>query len=261
MIDNSENVDLNIEILKYFDMNATTWSTRYASRGHFRHRFEIVMSLLDDVVGCASQPPRVLDFGCGSGVFMGALLRRGAAVYGVDISKNMIKECYESFKNLPDRSYDLELISGPDFGGDYLSQTYDAVLCLAVIEYVDQPPLLLERLASVVRPGGFLIISAPNRDSLLRRAERFAYNRLRRLGTLPQLEGLYQKLAYLDVQKHQFSIEEINNFMRKLGCSCRGVVYHVSPRVLGPLECSRRVGMKFIAKYSAESHASSYPAP
>jgi 2-polyprenyl-6-hydroxyphenyl methylase/3-demethylubiquinone-9 3-methyltransferase len=47
-------------------------------------------------------------------------------------------------------------------------QSFDGVLCLSVLEYVDDPERCLSEFTRIIKPGGVLLVSVPNRFSLLR---------------------------------------------------------------------------------------------
>ena len=51
---------------------------------------------------------------------------------------------------------------------------FDAVLCLDVIEHMDDRPALLAEIRRILKPGGLLFISAPNRETSWRRRLRAA---------------------------------------------------------------------------------------
>jgi len=99
-----------IETIRYFDRLAGQWTERYARSEHFRRRLETVLTWVDrEPRGCS-----VLDFGCGSGVMVRALVERGFEVTGVDGSAGMIAAAQQHLHNAP-AHYDLEGVTG-DFG-------------------------------------------------------------------------------------------------------------------------------------------------
>ncbi|HSZ70430.1 MAG TPA: methyltransferase domain-containing protein [Solirubrobacteraceae bacterium] len=105
---------------------------------------------------CAGR--RVLDAGCGVGYGAHLLKRAGASeVLAVDISEAIIEV---AGNDAPDgvvcEVADLRALG-------YLDDSFDLVVCFEVIEHVDEQDRVLDQLARVLRPGGLLLISSPNR--------------------------------------------------------------------------------------------------
>jgi 2-polyprenyl-3-methyl-5-hydroxy-6-metoxy-1,4-benzoquinol methylase len=44
------------------------------------------------------------------------------------------------------------------------SESFDGVVCVEVIEHVTQDHLLVEQIARVLKPGGWLYLTTPNGD-------------------------------------------------------------------------------------------------
>jgi ubiquinone/menaquinone biosynthesis C-methylase UbiE len=59
-------------------------------------------------------------------------------------------------------------------------QSLDGILCSSVLEYVPDPSACLTEFARVVRPGGLLVVSVANRNSIVRKAQ-LATHRLGRV--------------------------------------------------------------------------------
>ena len=148
--------------IAYYDHLATGWSSRYASGG-FRKRADFFGR---EVFPLLAPRGRWIDVGCGSGVFSRILADHGADVLGVDGSIAMI-EAARAGGGEPAPRYEVRMIETLERepGG------YDGVLCLSVIEYLDDPIAGLAILTRLLRPGGALVLSAPNRHSGLRRAQ------------------------------------------------------------------------------------------
>ncbi len=96
----------------------------------------------------------VLDVGCGTGENSKAILTRGHAVYGIDISATAIAAYRQ--RGFDGRVMDVE--NGLDFADD----TFDLVFCSEVIEHLTAPEVLARESLRVLKPGGHLVLSTPN---------------------------------------------------------------------------------------------------
>jgi len=243
----------------YFEQIATQWSDCYTASSCFQQRLATVLSWLPGT----RQPAQVLDYGCGSGVFVKALADRGYHVTGVDESPAMIEAARRTLAADPTASdvCRLERVDSESFGGEFLNERFDCVLCLGVLEYVDRYQELLARLCSVLKPGGSLILSVPNKLSLTRKLESLIYRfpwPFKKAGLFPYLTA---DDSYLRYQVHQFSGPQLNREMARHGATFEQGLYHVllGSRAESPL--ARRLvhhplfGMTLIARYRKQSKA------
>ena len=102
---------------------------------------------------------RVLDVGCGSGVFADRLAARGATVLGVDASEAAVAYAARTFVR-EGLSFRAGLLDELDLD----PASFDAAVCLEVIEHVhmDQVRRLLADLRRVLVRGGRVLITTPN---------------------------------------------------------------------------------------------------
>jgi SAM-dependent methyltransferase len=123
----------------------------HAETGFFNAWYDrpACLALLGDVAG-----RRVLDAGCGPGLYAAELIRRGAQVVGFDQSPRTVQLARVRASSGEFRVHDLGQPIGwlPD-------ASVDLVLCALAIEHVDNRVAALRELRRVLRPDGALVLS------------------------------------------------------------------------------------------------------
>jgi 2-polyprenyl-6-hydroxyphenyl methylase/3-demethylubiquinone-9 3-methyltransferase len=100
-------------------------------------------------------------------------------------------------------------------------QSLDGILCSSVLEYVPDPAACLAEFARVLRPGGLLVVSVANRNSLVRKAQ-IATHRLGRV--------LRQRwCAFLDYSHNQYATTDFRLLLKKYGFAIEKVIPFGSP--------------------------------
>lgn len=101
----------------------------------------------------------ILDYGCGPGRISLMLARSGFEVFGVDPSEPMIAQAKEQ----DSQGLRVQFRIGDD--SVLRTDSYDAIVCSSVIEYVRDPDKLLRVFHDSLRGAGVLIISFSNNRS------------------------------------------------------------------------------------------------
>jgi 2-polyprenyl-6-hydroxyphenyl methylase / 3-demethylubiquinone-9 3-methyltransferase len=102
----------------------------------------------------------ILDIGCGGGLVCEPLCRLGARVTGIDPGLDNVEAArrHAAGQRL---AIDYRVARVEDVAAEGL--VYDAVVCLEVVEHVPDPGAFLKTCASLVRPGGLMLLSTINR--------------------------------------------------------------------------------------------------
>ena len=106
----------------------------------------------------------VLDLGCAGGFMAEALAERGARVTGIDPAADAIAAARDHAAGRHDIRYDV----GVGEALPYVDGSYDAVVCVDVLEHVESLPKVLSEVARVLRPGGMFLFDTINRNLLAR---------------------------------------------------------------------------------------------
>lgn len=126
----------------YFDVEKTHWL--------MRGRRAIVFDMLARYAPAAHT---VLDFGSGSGLTVQSLQQTGYDAYGVDFSHEAIE--FGTKKGIRN----LAVVASEAL--PYADQSFDAVLCMDVLEHLEDTTTALAEIRRVLKPGGVFLIMVP----------------------------------------------------------------------------------------------------
>ena len=174
-----------------------------ANQNKFSHQVGIL-------AGYLSLPgARILDIGCGGGLFLSLLKQQGALVTGIELSDSRVRYA-RTRHNL--EVYKLPIES--DFWQRSHAGTFDAVTLWDVIEHVNYPFRTLQCAVDVLKPGGLLFIDTPCRDSFYHRFGELTYRLTG--GRAPTfLNAMYS--SHLFGHKQIFSTVEMKQLFESAG--------------------------------------------
>ena len=149
---------------------AVEFDGKYVQSSQFQQRYEVWTQLFEQYI---KPEMKVMDAGCGSGIFSIYLALKKCIVVGVDGSEKMIELCkkYSKVKNL-DISFRQVFL--PFENSDNFDKQ-DVILCSSVLEYIADYEIVIQQFKGLLNTNGMLIISMPNKDSLYRKIEKYIF--------------------------------------------------------------------------------------
>jgi 2-polyprenyl-3-methyl-5-hydroxy-6-metoxy-1,4-benzoquinol methylase len=113
------------------------------------------------------KPGKILDIGSGLGFFLSAVSGQWER-HAFDVSEEALSFIKKSMPTVYRHSNLEDTID--DLGKEY----FDVIMCYHVIEHLANPASLIESMNRLLKPGGLLILGAPNAESYV--AKRFKGN-------------------------------------------------------------------------------------
>jgi ubiquinone/menaquinone biosynthesis C-methylase UbiE len=146
----------------------------------------------------APNPGRVLDVGCGPGVYTNALLDRHWQVWGTDLSSRMLVVAKQSVRNRGG----AEFAVGQTTSLPFADASFDAIICIGVMAYVEDDGQTVAEIARVLKPGGCAIVQLANRYAPIRLERRLRWEISRRvLRRTPDEEDRLRQAVALSVHE------------------------------------------------------------
>ncbi len=214
----SSAVDWHSRIAENFDDG-------YKLKPMFKERFAIWNALIEKYI---SKDNKVLDIGCGSGVFTFIAAKKSASVTGLDGSSGMLKICEqkkaaEKVENVNFIECNIENITS------VTTEKYDVVICSSVIEYLEHPEAFFKDVATILKPEGYFIFSLPNEQSFYRKIEKLSFRFLKKPSYYKYVKHLFKlKNVEKNIDSEGFMLQEatfygkvpfLSFFLRKLKLS------------------------------------------
>lgn len=101
----------------------------------------------------------ILEVGIGIGIFTDKLLTKGK-VFGVDIVPEFVDAARKRHGSRPDLEY-LVADMGAGIPGILAGRTFDTIVCMNVLEHIEDDRTTLTNFLKLLRPGGKLVLVVP----------------------------------------------------------------------------------------------------
>ncbi len=135
------------KVKQHYDEVAEIYDNRYdRSRGR-----EYYHHICRHVLACIPTGGRILDLGCGTGLFLTAYEQGGGTGVGLDISRGMLEKARSRCNSCEVTVGNAEILP-------FFDESFDAVSSLLAFSYVRNPENLLAEALRVLKPGGSLAI-------------------------------------------------------------------------------------------------------
>ena len=139
----------------YREMAQSRFANAFA---YGRHKVDV---LLDATLKTLKPGARILDVGCGTGEYIRRANELGFSASGVEPADAMRQHAIE-------RNPGSSIVSGVATELPYPDQSFDLVICIEVLRYLDQADnrQALREMHRVLRPGGKMFLTSVNRYAL-----------------------------------------------------------------------------------------------
>lgn len=125
-----------------------------------QRRYRLVMASMTPIFD-SGEGRRLLDFGCGAGLFLELAQERGFDCYGVDLSPDSVQAARERLSN------DNIFFGSPKDVPEIAAGGFDVITMWSVLAHLPRPVEDLSMLRGLLKPDGVLVILTVNAGSLL----------------------------------------------------------------------------------------------
>lgn len=144
------------KIRDFYEYEAIKYDKTRFNSAHGVYTNSIQRSAVFELIG-SCRGKNILEIGSGTGRFTKELIKRGANVFCVDISRKMHET---SQLYLHSKSLERFVMSGLKLGFD--SQTFDGCLAVNVMSHISNELTLFREIKRVLKIDGFFVANYPN---------------------------------------------------------------------------------------------------
>jgi ubiquinone/menaquinone biosynthesis C-methylase UbiE len=187
------------KIREHYDTVADTYDHHYDHHRGKKYHTHLSSHLLDAL----PRGGKLLDIGCGTGLFVEKYIKNGGCGTGLDISRGMVAKAR---RRLPG----CEFLVGTGESLPFDDNTFDAVSSVLVFSYVKDPDAMLSEVYRVMQPGGSVALCTLGKKLITR--------------GIPSLYKLGEKIrvrhvAMKDFGEHYYDEKEMYGLFENAGFS------------------------------------------
>jgi len=193
------------------------------------------------------QGKAVLDMGCGDGGISIGLAERGAKVVGIDYDSNSIGLAR---RKAEEHNIAVDFFVNDAEGTELANNSFDVIVCNAVIEHVFHPERLAGEIARLLKPGGILFLDTPNRYSILQLISDTHYN-LFGISIMPRWMAAYYIVKIRGIRKYSVADLRTYEFLKNIFGS-KGIVFLADANISNLVK--QLTGKMPIPRFGLRSH-------
>lgn len=146
--------------LRKFDAHAAGWWDPEGSSKPLHQLNPLRLAYLQRLAGLDGRA--VVDVGCGGGILAEAMARAGADVLGIDLAPAVLEVAVQHAADTGTKLA-YRLVAAEQLAVERPA-SFDLVTCMEMLEHVPDPAACVGALASLVRPGGDMVVSTLDRN-------------------------------------------------------------------------------------------------
>jgi SAM-dependent methyltransferase len=203
------------KISEYFDSISDSYEIKTTNKKDFLFRFKLWERNIDKF-SIEFKDNLVFDLGCGNGTLSLYCTSRGFKTISVDSSSKMIELLTNKIEKNSSKNISIYNKMLP-FKEDFIASNSNSatiILLSSVFEYISEINELTKQCYRLLKPGGYLFVSIPNKVSFYRKLE-----------LIFKKFGLFSNRNFHFIENYM-NIEESKEFFYKYGFYFRDLIYY-----------------------------------
>ena len=172
------------------------------AQNSIKHFHDSLITLLREI-----EPTRILSAGCGEGFDLKSIHDRGnfgpISLIGLDLNFPALRTAQDILKES-----NFAATNGNIYNLPFCLSAFDAILCLEVLEHLEQPERVLENILN--QYTGYCIFSVPNEPFFQLTRLVIARKNLRQLGNHPEHLNRWSKNQFIRLISKYFTIDQVS---------------------------------------------------